>query len=326
MRTPAALVVVVLGALLTGCAPEPAPTTPVSTACGADAIVIGPEADELQAALDAALPGDVLALSETRYVGAFTVTRSGTAEAPVTLCGTAGAVIDGGGTGSGYGLHLDGADHWHLTGFTVTNAAKGIVLDASDFNTLEALTVTGVGDEAIHLRTHSSDNTITGTTIARTGLVQPDFGEGIYVGSAVSNWCRYTDCAPDASDRNTIVGNDISGVTAEAIDVKEGTTAGVVQGNTLASAATDTPAIGLKGNEWQILENRMMAADADGLAVFVIEEGWGQRNVIGGNTFTVGGDWLAVRFTGAARTTGNLLRCDNSTDAGTPARSNVPCE
>lgn len=59
----------------------------------------------------------------------------------------------------------------------------------------------------------------------------PRYGEGVYVGSAESNCCRYTDCDPDHSDR-TVVGNRIGpNVTAESVDVKEGTANGVIRDN-----------------------------------------------------------------------------------------------
>ena len=59
-----------------------------------------------------------------------------------------------------------------------------------------------------------------------TGLLRQFYGEGIYVGSAHKNWCKYSDCQPDASDDDIITGNDIADTTAENIDIKEGTTGG----------------------------------------------------------------------------------------------------
>lgn len=128
-----ALPVAALILALTACA-----TTPAETAepCAPGAVQIGSSADELQNALDGARPGDVLQLAETTCAGRFEISVSGTAAEPITLCGGDAAVLDGGSRDGGYALHLDGADHWVLDGFSVTGAAKGLMLDALGHNVL----------------------------------------------------------------------------------------------------------------------------------------------------------------------------------------------
>jgi nitrous oxidase accessory protein NosD len=145
-------------------------------------------ADELQEALDGAEPGDVLQLADRTYFGKFVTTASGTEASPIFLCGTSNAILDGDGVRGGYGLHLDGASHWRLVGFTVRNAQKGVMVDHGTFNVIEGLTVTHIGDEAIHLRAFSTDNIVRGNTISDTGSRRDKFGEGVYAGSAQSNW------------------------------------------------------------------------------------------------------------------------------------------
>jgi hypothetical protein len=44
--------------------------------------------------------------------------------------------------------------------------------------------------------------TYTGTVIRTVGSRTPAVGEGIYIGSAQSNWCPYTSCQPDRGDRD----------------------------------------------------------------------------------------------------------------------------
>ncbi|MGH9187273.1 MAG: hypothetical protein ACRD0U_15885 [Acidimicrobiales bacterium] len=56
-----------------------------------------------------------------------------------------------------------------------------------------------IGDEAIHLRAFSTDNLAIGNTIRNTGLRRDKFGEGIYVGSAVSNWEKHSGGEPAAT-------------------------------------------------------------------------------------------------------------------------------
>ncbi|MCW2528924.1 MAG: Parallel beta-helix repeat protein [Pseudonocardiales bacterium] len=60
--------------------------------------------------------------------------------------------------------------------------------------------------------------------IENSGLASPSFREGIYLGSAVSNWPTWAGAQPDRSDRNEILDN-------HHIDIKEGTTAGIIRGN-----------------------------------------------------------------------------------------------
>ena len=134
--------------------------------------------------------------------GRFFATTPGRPEAPITLRGPRAAVIDGGGTGGGYGLHLVDADHWRLEGFTVSSASKGIVLDLSSHVRIDGVRVTDIGAEGVHFRSFSSDNVITNSDVDHTGMRKPNFGEGIYIGSAVSNWDEHSDGRPDASDRN----------------------------------------------------------------------------------------------------------------------------
>jgi parallel beta-helix repeat protein len=91
--------------------------------------------------------------------------------------------LDGGDERHGYVLHLQDAAFWILDGFTVRNGQKGVMLDGTSNTVLQNLTVQHVGDEAIHLRAYSSDNTLVGNTISATGLFKPKFGAGIYVGT-----------------------------------------------------------------------------------------------------------------------------------------------
>ncbi|HET9050195.1 MAG TPA: hypothetical protein VFO60_00740, partial [Candidatus Dormibacteraeota bacterium] len=86
-------------------------------------------AAELTKALADATPGTTMVLAPGTYTGQFTTRVSGTQQAPITMCGPAGAVLDGGTTKSGYTLHLDGASWWRLVGFGVTDGQKGVVVD-----------------------------------------------------------------------------------------------------------------------------------------------------------------------------------------------------
>ncbi|GAA1368194.1 right-handed parallel beta-helix repeat-containing protein [Catellatospora chokoriensis] len=294
-------------------------------ACPPGTVVVA-DAAALAAALARARPGDSISLKDGVYAGRFAATAPGTAAKPVHLCGGPGAVLDGGGTGHGYALHLEGADHWRLTGFTVRNAQKGVMLDRTSHAVLTGLTVEHIGDEAIHLRAGSTDNVVQHSTVRDTGLRRAKFGEGVYIGTATSNWCDVTACEPDRSDRNVIRGNRISAVTAEPVDVKEGTTGGIVEGNTFDGAAmTGSYAdswVDVKGNGWLIKGNTGRHSRGDGFQTHRVADGWGDRNVFTGNTAAVDGPGWGFHLAPVA---GNVVACDNTVTGAAKGLANTGC-
>lgn len=283
-------------------------------------------AEELKSALSAAKPGSVIRLSPGTYTGNFVGKQIGSSTAPIWICGSRETILDGGMQRSGYVLHLDGASYWHLLGFAVRNGQKGVVADKASWNVIEGLSVTSIGDEAIHLRAASTNNVVTANTISHTGLFKSKFGEGIYVGSAQKNWCSISDCQPDRSDNNAIVGNVISNTTAENVDIKEGTTGGTISENSLsgvgmvASAASSW--INVKGNGWVISGNRGVASIEDGFTTHQILNGWGTNNRFRNNTAAVNGPGFGFHLTPVL---GNVIECNNSVTWAQRGLANVPC-
>ena len=141
--------------------------------------------------------------------------------------------------------------------------------------------MTDIGDEAIHLRNFSTDNVVSDNEISRTGLRREKFGEGVYIGTAVSNWCTISNCRPDRSDRNVVVGNRIDTTTAEAVDIKEGTTGGLVEDNVFDGSALSGADswVDVKGTAWLIQGNTGTASPRDGFQTHEILEGWGSQPV-----------------------------------------------
>jgi hypothetical protein len=288
------------GATAASCATA---TTTVSTAA------------QLTAALAAAAPGDVIAMKPGTYTGNFEGTASGTAADPIALCGGSGAVLDGGDTDKGYVLHLQRAAYWTLAGFTVQNGQKGVMFDDVQHSVIDGLTVTKIGDEAVHLRAGSSDNTVRDSTVTDTGLRKPQFGEGIYVGSSKSNWCTVSDCKQDSSDRNVVTGNTISGTAAENVDIKEGTTGGTLSDNSFDGTGMQGQNhadswVDVKGNGWTVSGNRGVHSTLDGFQTHELLDGWGTDNTFTGNTVDLGNsDGVAFAFRPVL---GNTVSCDNT--------------
>lgn len=279
---------------------------------------------QLGAALQNAQAGDEIRMADGVYAGRFVISRSGTGVAPIVLTGSRNAVIDGQGTASGRAVQLQ-ADHWRLVGFTVTNGQKGIMALGAHHTIIDGVRVHRIGDEAIHFRDNSTDNTVQNSEISDTGLREPGFGEGIYFGQAVSNW---PSGQPDRSDRNKAIGNSIGpNVRAEALDLKEGTTGGEVRGNTFDGAGMSGANfadswIDAKGNGYQITGNRGTTSRLDGFQTHVAVSGWGNNNVFSGNTADVRAGGFG--FNVASASTGNVVCSNNTvTNAGSGA-ANVP--
>jgi hypothetical protein len=300
------------------------PTAPTGTTLVSD----GPG---LVRAVSSARPGTVIDLADGYYSAqqAFTVSTACTAAAPCTLRGGRGAVLDGHGTSGVYGLHLRGASHWTVSGFTVTDAAKGVVLDLSHHNVLAGLEVHGIGDEGIHLRAASSDNVVRGNLVHDTGTRSPGFGEGLYVGSARSNWGTYSGGGPDRSDRNVLTGNTVRNTAAESVGIKEGTTGGTLSNNSFDGTGMSgvnyaDSWVDLKGNAWSVSGNRGVRAPLDGFQTDVALNGWGQRNVFRSNVADTTSSGYGFRVEQPA-TSSNTVACDNTAASARAGLSNLPC-
>jgi hypothetical protein len=299
------------------------PSAAPDAACPDATVDVG-DADALEAALEDAAPGDVIGLAPGRYAGEFVMTADGEPDAPITLCGTADSVLDGGSTDGGYVVHLDGATNWVLQGFAVENGQKGVMADGTSGSVIRDLTVSKIGDEAIHLRAASTDNQVLRNTISDTGLRKPKFGEGIYIGTAESNWCDISDCEPDASDRNLVEGNTISGTTSESVDIKEGTAEGVLRDNTFDGAAMveSDSWVDVKGNGWLIEGNTGSNSPADGFQTHEILDGWGTDNVFRGNTANLSAPGLGFSLKPERD---NVVNCDNTVSGSGAELTNVEC-
>ncbi len=268
---------------------------------------------ELEAALADAQPGDRITLTDAIYTGNFLAEGDATGEERISLCGSRGAVIDGGGwEHSGYALHLLG-DYWTVSGVTVTDAQKGVMADGVTGVVVDGIEVHTIGHEAVHFRSHSTDNVIQRSDIHDTGLDNEKFGEGVYLGTAVSNWERYTEGEPDRSDRNQVLVNRIWNTTSESLDIKEGTEGGLVVGNlfdgSLLSGGDSW--VDVKGNGYLLRGNVGMNSTQDGFQTHVIDNmEWGRANVFELNEANVNGPGVGF-YIHQPEGRGNVVRCDN---------------
>jgi hypothetical protein len=314
----------------TGVPPTSVPPTSVPPSSGPAVDVA--TAAQLTAALAAARPGQTIRLAPGTYAGAFLARAAGTATAPITVTGPATAILtnpESSGTNPGcsmpadgfdpgYGFWLYGAPYWRLTGFTVAGAKKGIIIDASPHVTVDGVYVHDIGDEGVHFRRSSADGIIQNSRIEDTGRAQPEYGEGVYLGSANSNWSCYGDTdGIDASDRVQVLNNRVGpNVAAEHVDVKEGTVGGVIRGNTwngqgIAGRNSADSWLDVKGSNY-LIENNTGTFTAPGVFANGYEThhptaGSGCGNVWRNNRSDLGGagNW-AINVTSTSKCAGNL--------------------
>jgi hypothetical protein len=294
-------------------------------------------ATELKAALLAAKPGDDIVLADGPYAGKFVIgdAVNGTAAQPVQLRGSRNAVLDGGSIQTGYVLHLQ-ADYWHIKGITITNGLKGLMADGASYNTIDSIRVYNTGEEGIHLRTFSRHNTIQYCEVTNAGLKTPDYGEGIYIGSAKSNWSTYTNGLPDLSDSNRIFRNRIGpGIAAECIDIKEGTTGGQILENHfdatgITGANSADSWIDVKGNNYLLEGNEGFNPAGsllkDGYQVNVAYAGWGNNNIFKSNSCTVNaaGYGILIKLSSSNGTaTGNKVYASNTVTGAAAGLTNI---
>ncbi|HEV7906631.1 MAG TPA: hypothetical protein VGP03_00690, partial [Pseudonocardiaceae bacterium] len=122
----------------TGAPPATSPS-PSTVRCDGPNLREVSSAQGLREALDGVQPGTTIRVADGVYQGKFELGKAGSAQQPVTLCGGRGAVFDGGSTDSGYTVHLNGADHTQLSGFTIRGGQKGLVVDRSQSVLVESL-------------------------------------------------------------------------------------------------------------------------------------------------------------------------------------------
>lgn len=291
-------------------APTPAPTT-TPTAEPAPAVepgagIVVDSVAGIRSALATARPGDVIDLAPGEYTfkPRLVASASGTAAAPIVLRGPRDAVLRTRDASGDYGLHVTG-DHWRVEGLTVAHGSKGIVLDGSVGTVIDGVEVFDIGAEGVHFRACSSDGVLQNSYVHDTGRTSPQYGEGVYVGSARSNWSQYqcTDAVErtavgDNSERVVVEGNVFEDTTAEGADLKEGTDSGVLRRNTFRRSGTSgmnsaDSAVDAKGNNWVIEDNVVTETNApwddagvlrasefaDGFQTHSVYQGYGTRNV-----------------------------------------------
>ena len=294
-------------------------------------------ASQLQTALNNALPGQIINIADGFYLrsGGFYAVAGihGTAANPITVTGSKNAILSTGTINSGYGFSLKGNNHWVVKGFTTYNCKNGVVIDSSKNVIVDDIYAYHMGQTGINLRTYTSYSIVQNCFVDTLGLIYDGIGEGIYVGTANSNWPDVTNGNPDTCNYNQILNNSFgNAVTSENIDIKEGTKYGLVRGNTLnGTGLSNTNGgdswIDVKGNYWTIELNTGTKTTIDGFQTHVVYPGWGSYNTFRQNTIVMDGGTghgVYIQTSGSNGTASGNIVCNNNTiTGGTKGLTNV---
>ncbi|QHY94409.1 hypothetical protein SSPS47_04615 [Streptomyces sp. S4.7] len=256
----------------------------------------------IQRALDAAEPGSTVHLAPGRYLQDFISRNPG-----VTITGPASAVVQG--SGAGRAVVEIQHDDVRLKGFTVdglfgdptqkADYRKKLIYvmsltsgDGVDGLRIERMTLRNAGEECVRLR-----YLITGAEVAHnriTGCGVWDFhfddggkvGEGIYLGTAPEQQGMNgaPDDRPDVSRDNWIHHNRIDTRGNECVDIKENSTANLVERND-CTGQLDPNSAGLdaRGSGNTFKANRSYGNVGAGVRVGGDTPADGTRNNIEGN-------------------------------------------
>jgi parallel beta-helix repeat protein len=307
----------------TAATPTPA-ITPTPTPAGR--VITCDTTAEIQSALQNAQPGDTILIAPGTYTGStggsgnsgayFYSGVNGTASAPITIKSESAAnpaTLRGTDNNKAYVFYLTG-DYWEVRDLKFSNGKKGIMLDNSNYSLIYNCEVYGIGEEGIHLRDGSSNNVVERCNVHDTGVVTADYGEALYVGSDYGKWSQFIkEC-----DYNTIKDCTLGpNVSAEHVDIKEGTTGTIVQGCALngtgiSGANAADSFMDVKGNQGVIKNNigyrNGNSIIVDAFQVHQRQSGWGLNNDFSGNTVYLDSATPYVVTTdsnGTARVSGN---------------------
>jgi len=183
-------------------------------------------------AVQVSMPGDTIRISGGTYESFAVVDL-----ADLSVVAVAGEQVRfvGGSYSAGIGISIENSSGIEVSGLSVMEYRVGVrVLNSTDV-VLQRLSVSDIGQEAVHVGELSSDVVIRSNVIEGTGkrpgsngrYAYATFGEGIYLGTGG----LLANGGPDSTTRVLIEGNDISNTTGEAIDVKASVTDVTIRNN-----------------------------------------------------------------------------------------------
>ncbi|GHC03600.1 right-handed parallel beta-helix repeat-containing protein [Cerasicoccus arenae] len=198
--------------------------------------------DDLGAILNSANPGDTVMVYPGEYGRVVLADKNGTETDPIIIRSMGGATIK---SYEPYenALWLKNCDYIVFDVFTFTGGMRGAIVVDCDHIIFKNCTFTGVGQEGIHiLSSHYVD--VRGGKIYNTGLLNPQWGEGVYAGSG---------SAYDLCSHIWVEGVEIYNTgNGEAVDYKPGVSHSTIRGCVIHDIA---PGTSTQSNEGAIVVN-----------------------------------------------------------------------
>ncbi len=255
-----------LAALAVAWAAAAAQVPAAPAACGGAGLFVAPTGSDgdagtrerplrtIGAALARAQPGTAITLAAGEYREPFKTVRSGTPQAPISICGPRDAVVRGV-PGTGRLVEIN-HDYITLSGFTLDglygdpSSAAGYAdklvyaigtapRDGVRGLRLLGMTFRNAGGECVRLRYFAQRSEVADSTFRTCGVYDFRFkeggknGEGVYIGTAPEQQGQNgaPDAAADRSDRNWIHDNSFVTKGNECVDIKENSSRNLVEGN-----------------------------------------------------------------------------------------------
>ncbi|WP_431322982.1 hypothetical protein [Rhizobium sp. YTU87027] len=262
----------------------------------------------IQDALDVAQPGDTVMLAPGTYMQDLRSVRDGELGKPITIEGTLGSVVKGGGQPRVIEINHS---YIELRNFTVDgrfekpNTKKSYrdkllyVIGHTPGRELTGLRVLGMdirnaGGECVRLRYQARQNEIAYSRISSCGRFDFLFndggknGEGIYIGTAPEQLGGRgaPDKAIDHSDRNRIHDNVITTAGNECVDIKEGSSGNIIEKNSCTGQKDpNSGGFDSRGNSNVFRYNLVYDVVGTGVRLGGDEATDGTNNDVYGNTF-----------------------------------------
>jgi hypothetical protein len=203
----------------------------------------------IQAALDAAQPGDAIRVAPGIYRGQLHTVRAGTQQKPIWLLGDNARIVPPTGGIPPPAAEADEDsdagklvtvthDHIVFNGFDIAGGNKTLWIFKASYVRILHNSIHESRGECVRIKYFSSHNEVAYNHIERCGLgnftptAVHKNGEAVYIGTAPEQRAgKNPTSAPDQSNANYIHDNDIT-PRAECTDVKEGAQDNVVARNT----------------------------------------------------------------------------------------------
>jgi Right handed beta helix region len=296
----------------------------VSAAAAADILHVPGDFATIQAALDAALPGDTVEVAGGVYHEKLVFPASGAPGQPIVLRAAAGQgpILDGTGVAGENMVLIDGKSHLRLVGFEIRNHLG--VADGSGVRILGSGTDLEIRDNVIH-DIRGSD--AMGITVYGT--------ESQPISALVIAGNQIYDCDPAQSEALTLNGNvagfEITGnlvrdVNNIGIDMIGGETDiqpdpglvardGVVRGNVVLRANSDygggyAGGIYVDGGRDLVLENNLVAESDLGIEIGAENAGLFTENVVVRNNVLHHNERAGLVFGGFESAAGRTRDCE----------------